>query len=90
MNGEGQISRPETLIDRIRTEVWIAIVSLLFGGIVGMFTGQLNPNRSLVTADQLTPVVTALAEQNAKIEVLTNRVSDLTGQLKAQKLISTE
>ena len=83
------------MIDLPKMEsVWryIAICSLCI--IAGLLTGQYNPNRNLVTVDQmnsaLAPMQATQSNELAKIDELNNTVSDLKGQLKAQHLLTVQ
>lgn len=68
---------------------YIAIVSVSL--IIGMFTGEYNPNRNIVTNDsmdvKLAPLEATLSYQTTRIDNLNDTVNDLEGQLKAQKLL---
>lgn len=83
------------MIDLPKMEsVWRYIAICSFGIIAGLLTGQYNPNRNLVTVDQmnlaLAPMQAAQSNELAKIDELNNTVSDLKGQLKAQHLLTVQ
>lgn len=83
------------MIDLPKMEsVWRYIAIGSFGIIAGLLTGQYNPNRNLVTVDQmnsaLAPMQATQSNELTKIDELNNTVSDLKGQLKAQHLLTVQ
>ncbi len=72
--------------------VWKYIALTALGAVGGLLTGTFNPNRNVVTNDQmdakLVPLIAAQSAQYLEIESMRDSVNDLKGQLRAQKLLT--
>lgn len=75
-------------INKVSVEVWRWLVGLLLGGMIATVLGQFTPNRKIVTSDQLEPLTNAITEQTREISDLKVQVSEMRGELQAEKFIS--
>lgn len=73
----------------MRDNAWRYVAIAVIGILGGLVTGQFVPNRNIVTADQLAPLTAAITADTAQIQSLTGQVSEMRGELQAQKLLSS-
>lgn len=67
---------------------WKYIALCAISCLCGVVVGSYNPNRNLVTSEDIAPIKAQLELQSNQIQGLTAEVSDLRGQLRAEKLLS--
>jgi hypothetical protein len=71
--------------------IWRYTTAVAVSLLIGLIVGQYQPNRSVVTTDQLNAATTRLetgqANQETQIEALTTQVAVLTAELKLQNKI---
>ena len=81
------IAAPRGFVD-----VWKYTTAIAVSLLIGLLSGQFIPNRNIVTTDQLNVSTKILYDgqisQQEQITALTATVNELTGELRAQRLIT--